>query len=41
MITTTRGFKKPELTDNADLIEYISDNMDTLETELNKGSSSL
>lgn len=39
MILTTRGFKKAELTDNADLTVFINDNMDNLEIELNKTTS--
>ena len=34
MITTSRGFKKPEDTDNADLRIFVGDNMDTLELVL-------
>ena len=39
MILTTKGFKKPELTDIADLRIFIGDNMDLLETELDKKSN--
>ena len=36
MLTTAKGFKKPQDTDNADLKVFVGDNMDILETELNK-----
>jgi hypothetical protein len=39
MQTTPRGFKKPQDTDNADLKIFVGDNMDLLETELNKVSA--
>ena len=35
MIQTTRGFKKPENTDNADLKVFVGDNMDKIEEVLN------
>lgn len=36
MITTSKGFKKPQDNDNADLRVFVGDNMDLLETELDK-----
>lgn len=34
MITTSKGLKKPELTDNADLTVFVGENMETINTEL-------
>lgn len=36
MQTTSKGFKKPDNADNADLKIFVGDNMDLLETELDK-----
>lgn len=41
MQTTSLGLKKPELTDNADLIAYVSDNMDLIDSLFNQGGSSV
>jgi hypothetical protein len=36
MQTTSKGFKKPDDIDNADLKVFVGENMDLLETELDK-----
>lgn len=36
MKQTARGFKQPTVGDPADLYQFVGDNMDTLESELDK-----